>query len=187
MKNKKTIILLVVFLISVSLFIIFSPGSSGNAMQLVSEDFQEGGFLKSEHVFEGFGCKGGNKLPQLEVKNLPKDTKSIAITVYDPDAPTGSGWWHYLAYNIPADITEIKAEGTNIAGIADFGRNDFGTYNYGGPCPPQGHGKHHYIFTAYALNVEKLDLPKDASAALIGYNLNANTIEKASITALYER
>ena len=156
-------------------------------MYIESDDMKEGGMLKLEHVFNGFGCEGENKVPQISIGNIPVDAKSLALTVYDPDAPTGSGWWHYIAYNIPTYINKIAKGESKIAQGVKFGKNDFGTYNYGGPCPPKGHGKHRYIFTVYALSVENLELPKDASPALIGYNLNANSIEKSSLTAYYER
>lgn len=164
--------------------------NSANAISISSSDFQEGKIIKEDNVYNGFGCKGKNISPQITINDIPKDAKSLAITIYDPNAPTGSGWWHWIAYNIPTATKTITAgdvKGLSFGKGAVFGRNDFGTYGYGGPCPPVGHGRHHYILSVYALSVEKLDLPKDASAALIGYNINANIIEKASITALYKR
>lgn len=122
----------------------------------------------------------------------PKGTKSFAVTVYDPDAPTGSGWWHWLLYNIPAGVQELPRDAGDIeqrkapAG-ATQGRTDFGSYGYGGACPPQGRQPHRYQFKVFALDVENLDLPKDASAALIGFNLNAHTLDSAGIEAVYQR
>jgi Raf kinase inhibitor-like YbhB/YbcL family protein len=165
-------------------------------MKISSPDFKEGEVIKEVNVFNGFGCSGQNISPEINIADIPKDTKSLAITIYDPNAPTGSGWWHWIVYNIPAATKNIAAgKGDNkktapwvsFGKEGMFGRNDFGTQNYGGPCPPLGHGVHHYILTVYALSVEKLKLPKNASAALIGFNINANTIEQDSITAIYKR
>ena len=124
---------------------------------------------------------------------FPKKAKSLAITIYDPDAPTGSGWWHWIVYDMPTTTKKVFSGKKKVAPWVSFGkeglfgRNDFGKQNYGGPCPPVGHGKHRYILTVYALSVEKLKLSRNASAALIGYNINANVIDKASITAIYQR
>ncbi len=164
-----------------------------NAMTIFSPDFKEGEMIKEDNVFNGFGCKGKNISPQIIISDVPKDAKSLALTIYDPNAPTGSGWWHWIVYNISPATKSIFSGNIKIAKTTAFGkdvvfgRNDFGTYQYDGPCPPVGHGKHHYILTVYALGVEKLTLPKDATAAMIGYNINANIIEQASITALYKR
>ena len=144
--------------------------------------------LTDAQVFSGFGCTGQNISPALTWKNAPKNTKSFAITVYDPDAPTGSGWWHWLAYNISAKTTAIEAN----AGVEDSkllpvgsvqGRTDFGNHAFGGACPPVGDKPHRYIFTIHALNTDKIELPTDASAAMVGYMLHAHLIAKASFTA----
>ncbi len=162
-------------------------------MSITSPDFKEGEMIKEVNVFNGFGCSGQNISPEINISNVPKKAKSLALTIYDPDAPTGSGWWHWIAYDMPTTTKTVFSGREKIAPWVSFGkegifgRNDFGTQSYGGPCPPAGHGKHHYILTVYALSVKKLDLPKNASAALIGYNINANIVEKASITSLYQR
>lgn len=142
------------------------------------------------HVFNGFGCIGENQSPALNWTAGPAGTKSYAITVYDPDAPTGSGWWHWVVYNIPAVVTSLPAGAGNVAGEglpagAQQGRTDFGTLEYGGPCPPEGDRPHRYIFTVHALKTDRIDVPADATAALIGFNLYANTIAKATFTAKY--
>jgi Raf kinase inhibitor-like YbhB/YbcL family protein len=141
--------------------------------------------LTNAQVFKGFGCTGDNVSPALNWSNAPAGTKSLAVTVYDPDAPTGSGWWHWVVYNIPASATGLAAgagdaEGKNLPTGSVQGRTDFGTYGFGGACPPVGDKPHRYIFTVHALKTDKLDLPKDATAALVGYMLNANLIAKAS-------
>ena len=151
-----------------------------------------GGQATSKQEFGGFGCSGQNVSPQLSWENIPEGTKSFAITMYDPDAPTGSGWWHWLVFDIPADIRELKS------GAGDITKNiapancvqsatNYGIGGYGGPCPPKGHGIHQYIITVYALKTDKLGLDKNANPATVGFNLWANTLQKASILAYYQR
>jgi len=142
--------------------------------------------------FNGFGCSGGDMSPQLEWSNVPEGTKSFAITVFDPDAPTGSGWWHWQVVNIPKDVTKIAAgagssKNNTVLQNSMQIKNDYGSRGFGGACPPVGHGIHHYRFTIHALSVEKLDLPDDASGALAGYMINAHTIESNTIESLYKR
>jgi Raf kinase inhibitor-like YbhB/YbcL family protein len=142
-------------------------------------------------VFKGFGCEGGNVSPALAWKNAPAGTKSFAVTVYDPDAPTGSGWWHWVVFNIPADVTSLPLGAGNPAG-GQTPKNavqstDFGKPGYGGPCPPKGDKPHRYIFTVYALKADKIDADENASGALVGFMLNANKLGKASFTATYGR
>ncbi len=155
-----------------------------------SRDLEPGGALKGAQVYKGFGCDGGNVSPELSWKNAPAGTKSFAVTVYDPDAPTGSGWWHWVIFNIPANVTHLPA-GAGDAAKAPAGsvqsRTDFGTAGYGGACPPKGDKPHRYVFTVYALKAEKLDLPATASGAMVGFNLNANALARATVTALYGR
>lgn len=146
------------------------------------------GQLGIKQVFNGFGCKGMNISPDLSWENAPKGTKSFAITVYDPDAPTGSGWWHWLAFDIPENKMALETGFGNknvkniVQSITDFGKTGFG-----GACPPKGDKAHKYIFTVYALDTEKLGLDKNANPALVGYYLNMHTISKASIIAYYGR
>ena len=148
--------------------------------------------LTDEHVYAGFGCTGKNVSPDLKWSPGPEGTQSYAVTVYDPDAPTGSGWWHWLVFDIPADVTELKAGAGNAGGDslpegARHGRSDFGSRDFGGACPPEGHGDHRYVFTVFALKTDTLDVPEDATAALIGFMLNANALAKAEFTATYGR
>jgi Raf kinase inhibitor-like YbhB/YbcL family protein len=164
---------------------------AADSFMVTSPDIQDGKIIDNKHVFNGFGCSGLNVSPALNWTNAPKDTKSFAITVYDPDAPTGSGWWHWVVYNIPATTTGL---GLGMgSGQADLplgsmqGKTDYGTAGYGGPCPPVGAEPHHYIFTVFALKTDKIDVPEGASAAMIGFNLNANKLVTASFTALYDR
>lgn len=151
-----------------------------------------GGQLTMEQVFAGFGCTGKNVSPQLQWKNAPAGTKSFAITVYDPDAPTGSGWWHWVVFNIPANVTQLPADAGNPArNLAPKGSiqsvTDYGKPGFDGACPPVGDKPHRYVFTVYALKVEKLDLNAAASPAMVGFNLNQNALAKASLISYYGR
>lgn len=163
---------------------ISSSAANGN-FTVYSPDFKDGMTLVKSNEFNGMGCNGKNIAPEIRWKNAPIDAKSFALTVYDPDAPTGSGWWHYVAYNIPAKDKAHDAAKAS-AGILTT-TNDAGFKGFMGPCPPVGHGKHHYIFTVYALNTEKLDLPDNASSAMVGYMINQHKITSATMTGLYER
>ncbi|GAB3452723.1 YbhB/YbcL family Raf kinase inhibitor-like protein [Insolitispirillum peregrinum] len=157
--------------------------------KLTSPSVAEGAPLSPAQVFKGFGCDGGNTSPHLSWSNAPTGTKSFAVTAYDPDAPTGSGWWHWNVVNIPATVSELAAGASGSqavpAGASEL-KNDYGVAGFGGACPPPGE-VHRYVFTVYALGVEKLDLPQDASNALAGFMVRANSIGKASITAVYTR
>jgi len=162
-----------------------------NGLQLTSTDIADGRAMALTQVFNGFGCSGQNLSPALSWSHAPAGTQSFALLVHDPDAPTGSGWWHWVVYNIPASATALPAGAGNDSGKllpagAVQGRTDFGTHAYGGPCPPPGKA-HHYHFRLYALKVPKLDVPADASSALIAFNVHANALAEAQITALYSR
>nr|WP_232834505.1 YbhB/YbcL family Raf kinase inhibitor-like protein [Rhodoferax ferrireducens] len=147
--------------------------------------------IPASFEFNGFGCAGENKSPALKWSGAPKGTKAFAVTVYDPDAPTGSGWWHWMVINIPAEVNELSPNagavgGANLPEGARPARIDFGVAAWGGVCPPQGDKAHRYIFTVYALK-DKLDVPADATAALTGFMINGNSLGKASFTARYGR
>lgn len=161
------------------------------ALTLTSPDMAADSTIKNDFVYKGMGCTGKNISPALKWENVPDGTKSFAVTMYDPDAPTGSGWWHWVIYDLHAFSDGLPTGiGSGAMGIPKHtkqGMNDFGTANYGGPCPPVGDKPHRYIFTVYALKVEKLDVPETATAARIGFALNANMIEKADLTATYGR
>ncbi len=178
-------------LVMAALFLV-SSSSFSSTFSLTSKDIAEGKFMSKVHEFEGFGCSGEDMSPQLSWVNPPEGTKSFAVTVYDPDAPTGSGWWHWQIVNISKDINELaRGAGSPTTSKSPEGSvqvaNDYGAKAFGGACPPKGHGVHRYRFTVHALSVEKLELPEDASGALAGYMINANTIETATIEALYKR
>lgn len=159
------------------------------SFRLTSHDIQEGHFMAKSFEFNGFGCDGPNLSPALTWDNAPLATQSFAITVYDPDAPTGSGFWHWLVVDIPASVTSLAqgaGNGDLPAGSRSF-TNDYGIKEFGGACPPQGHGMHRYQFTVWALPEPTLGVPDGASAAVVGFMLNATALGKATLTATYAR
>lgn len=172
--------------------LIFSAYNNLHAQNFTLHSTEVKGQATELQVYDSFGCKGRNQSPQLSWTDAPAGTKSFAITMYDPDAPTGSGWWHWLVYDIPANVGDLPSgAGTPGKGGmptgAKQGLTDFGTTGYGGPCPPIGHGIHRYIITVHALSIEKLDVNERAGPAMLGYNINANTIAKASLIFHYGR
>jgi Raf kinase inhibitor-like YbhB/YbcL family protein len=171
----------------------FAGGSaSAGEFTVTSPTVSEGAVIGEKHLFAGFGCTGANRSPALTWSDAPADTKSFAVTVYDPDAPTGSGWWHWVVFNIPAGTTELKEGAGDSKGIllpagSVQSVTDFGQPGFGGPCPPAGDKPHRYIFTVHALKLEKLPLEPNASGAMVGFFLGQNTIAKASVTGLCGR
>jgi len=157
--------------------------------RLQSTDIRAGKSMPKAQEFNGFGCEGENLSPQLSWTGAPEGTKSFAITAYDPDAPTGSGWWHWLTFNIPADVTSLKtgASGQAMPDGSVESRTDYGVPGFGGACPPKGDKAPRYQFTVFALNTEKLDLAPDSSGALVGYYLNGHALAKTTLEALYQR
>jgi hypothetical protein len=158
-----------------------------SGFQLSSADVKTA--IAPAQVANTFGCSGGNVSPQLSWIGAPAGTKSFAITIYDPDAPTGSGWWHWVAVNIPASVTQLASgasPGKMPAGTIET-RTDFGKPGYGGPCPPPGDKAHRYIFTVYALKVDKLDLDAQASGAMAGFMIRSNSLGSATFTVTFGR
>jgi Raf kinase inhibitor-like YbhB/YbcL family protein len=160
--------------------------------ELTSPDIADGQTIAQKHVFNGFGCSGQNVSPVLRWQGAPAGTKSFAVVVYDPDAPTGSGWWHWVIFNIPANFSSLAAGAgdPNRSGLpagSTHAITDFGSPGYGGPCPPPGDKPHRYFFRVHALGVEKIDMQTTASPALVGFNINANTLATAQLVALYGR
>ncbi|MBF0190071.1 MAG: YbhB/YbcL family Raf kinase inhibitor-like protein [Magnetococcales bacterium] len=168
-------------------------GAGAGAMELTSADLADGGTFDQKFIFKGFGCDGGNVSPALAWKGAPPETKSFALLVHDPDAPTGgAGWWHWVVYDLPASVTALpqgagKGDGSAMVPGAKQGGTDFGAPGWGGPCPPVGHGSHAYHFTLHALKVEKLEAPPGASASLVGFLVNANSLAHARLTGRYGR
>jgi Raf kinase inhibitor-like YbhB/YbcL family protein len=164
------------------------------SMKVTSAEIKDGATIANEQVFKGLGCTGSNISPSLTWTGAPAGTKSFAVTMYDPDAPTGSGWWHWVVFNIPAATTSLPKGAGDVAkklmpAGAIQSRTDFGSGGYGGPCPPAGDKPHHYQITVFAVDVDKLpDATGDAaSAALVGFDLHFHTLAKATLTGLYGR
>lgn len=157
-------------------------------MKLISKDIKDGEKLPARQVFNGMGYEGDNISPQLAWDDVPEGTKSFVVTCYDPDAPTGSGWWHWLVVNLPAETRELpQGAGSGMAPLPATAlqtRTDFGTGGYGGAAPPKGR-THRYIFTVHAIDVEKLDVDENASGAMVGFNINFHSLGSASITAMF--
>ena len=165
----------------------FSLTYAGN-FTLTSNDIS--GQLTKNQEFDGFGCSGKNISPELTWSDAPKGTKSFAIIMYDKDAPTGSGWWHWLTFNIPASTTHIASNASKLKLLPKGsleGTNDYGAIGYGGACPPKGHGDHTYLITIHALDVAQLDINEKTNQAVVGYMVNAHTIQKSSIVSYYKR
>jgi len=161
-------------------------------LKVTSAQFADGDYIANQQVFAGFGCKGGNISPALTWSGVPAGAKSIAVTVYDPDAPTGSGWWHWVVANLPANTRQLAlgagaADGAKLPEGAVQVRTDFGKPGYGGPCPPPGDHPHRYLFTVYAVDMASLPVNAESSPALVGFYLNFHTLAKGSLMGLYKR
>ncbi|WP_422772355.1 YbhB/YbcL family Raf kinase inhibitor-like protein [Plantactinospora sp. WMMC1484] len=158
------------------------------AFTLTSNDVQNGEPMPAEFAHPSVG--GANRSPQLAWTGFPAETRSFVVTCYDPDAPTGSGFWHWVLVNVPADVTELPqgAGGASSAGTegAFSVRNDYGEQAYGGAAPPAGDRPHRYVFAVHALDVEKLDLTPEASPAYVGFNLAFHTLARAVIRPTYQ-
>jgi hypothetical protein len=162
------------------------------AFSLTTAAFASGGTIPNAQVFNGFGCSGENISPALAWTNAPAGTRSFALMVHDPDAPTGSGWWHWVVVGIPASASSLPggagaADGKGLPAGAVQTRTDFGTVGYGGPCPPAGDKPHRYYFRLFALKVEKLDLPPDATAAMVGFFVQSQSLATAELLGTYGR
>ncbi len=163
-------------------------------MHVTSSNFNHGDYLSIDHALAaefGFGCSGGNRSPHLRWSGAPEGTRSFAVTCFDPDAPTGSGFWHWVVVNLPASTTELPLDAGNPAsGRLPPGalqvRTDFGKPGYGGPCPPEG-DPHRYLFTVFAVGVDALPVTADTSAAVVGFQLHFNTLDKAQLMGLFRR
>ena len=167
------------------------PALAAGKLSLVSTDVKPNATLSDKQVFSGMGCTGENLSPALSWTGAPEGTRSFVVTMYDPDAPTGSGWWHWVVYNIPAGTTSLpQGAGSGKAGLpagAVQGRTDFGAAGYGGPCPPAGDKPHRYVITVFALKTDKIDVPADATAAYVGFMTHMNSLGSATLTGKYSR
>lgn len=151
-----------------------------------------GGQFTAGYISNVFGCQGENASPALQWNNPPAGTKSYAVTMYDPDAPTGSGWWHWVVIDIPPVTRSLsKNAGSASKHLLPEGsiqsQTDFGVPGYGGPCPPEGDKPHGYIITVYALDIAKLGASQTAAPALVGFMLNKHLISKASLIVYSKR
>jgi Raf kinase inhibitor-like YbhB/YbcL family protein len=178
----------------------YGRGTPGTAMHpepptrigftLTSDEIPANGTIGNDQVLNAFGCSGNNVSPSLRWAGAPPNTQSFVLTMFDPDAPTGSGFWHWLVVDIPASATSIaKGAGTASAapGGGVQGYNDTGANAYAGPCPPMGDPAHHYIFTLYAMPAATLGVTASAPGGLIGFNTRAGATAKATFTATYGR
>ncbi|MBY0386297.1 YbhB/YbcL family Raf kinase inhibitor-like protein [bacterium] len=172
-----------------SLFVFTITMSVGAAdLKVESKSIKEAQPINNIYVFNGFGCSGQNKSPHLKWSPGPKGTKFYAVSAYDPDAPTGSGWWHWVMINIPANVTELPegASGSNLPQGAVETRTDFAKQGYGGPCPPVGDKPHRYFFKVFALK-DKVPVESDAPGAMAGYYMNSLKIAEGQIMGIYSR
>lgn len=166
----------------------FLPALPG--FTLTSADIVDGEPLKMAQVSGVMGAGGQDVSPQLSWSGFPEQTRSFAVTVFDPDAPTASGFWHWAVANLPAEVTDLPAgvgDGSVLPGAALTLVNDAGMRRYVGAAPPPGHGYHRYFVAVHALKVEKLELSQDASPAYLGFNLFMNAIARAVIHGTYEQ
>jgi Raf kinase inhibitor-like YbhB/YbcL family protein len=160
------------------------------ALVVESDDLQDGATLSDLHVFNDWGMQGENRSPALRWSGAPEGTRGYAVTCFDPDAPTGSGFWHWVLFDLPASVTELP---TGAGTAPDFkglpegaihARSDYGTKAYGGAAPPPG-DPHRYVFTVHALGVDRLGVDSDTSPAVVGFNITANTLARGHIIAYY--
>ncbi|WP_458316331.1 YbhB/YbcL family Raf kinase inhibitor-like protein [Mycolicibacterium brisbanense] len=157
---------------------------------LTSESVTDGQPLGNDQVSGIMGAGGSDVSPQLSWSGFPAETKSFAVTVYDPDAPTGSGFWHWAVADLPASVTELPAgagDGSELPGGAVTLANDAGLKRFIGAAPPAGHGPHRYYIAVHALPVESLELPDGATPAYLGFNLFSQAIARAVIHGTYEQ
>lgn len=173
---------------------LFAASATGSAhgLTLHGPVAVSGDRLPQAQANDAFGCNGANRSPALRWVRVPGDARSLAVTVFDMDAPTGSGWWHWVVYDIPADAAGLASGAGTVAGTelpqgARQARNDFGQRAYGGACPPKGDKPHRYLVTLYALDAASLGAPEDASPAMIGYLIHQHRIAQSSVTATYSR
>jgi Raf kinase inhibitor-like YbhB/YbcL family protein len=155
-----------------------------------SDDVAHGEQMSENQVYNSFGMSGENISPHLKWHGFPADTKGFAVTCYDPDAPTGSGFWHWLVLDIPVSVTELPAGAGDGAGSGlpegSFSvRNDYGSKDFGGAAPPKGDTPHRYVFTVYAVDTDHLGVDSDVSPAVASFNLTFHTLAKAVIVPVY--
>ncbi|MGA2928542.1 MAG: YbhB/YbcL family Raf kinase inhibitor-like protein [Solirubrobacteraceae bacterium] len=161
------------------------------SFEVTSTDVADGEQLAQPHVSGIFGAGGEDVSPQLSWRGFPEATRSFAVTCYDPDAPTASGFWHWAVADIPASVTELPRgagdeQGAQLPAGAFQLRNDGGMARYIGAAPPSGHGKHRYHFVVHAVDVESLGIDASATPAFLGFNLFSHTLARGTLVAWYE-
>ena len=161
-------------------------------IELTSDDVADGAQVPQSCQADIMGMAGDNQSPQLRWSGAPAEAQSFAVTCFDPDAPTGSGFWHWVVFDIPADVSELargvgRSDGSALPPGATQARNDVGELGYIGCAPPEGHGEHRYVFAVHALGVPKLGVDSSAPPALVGFNLTFNTLARGVLIAKYER
>jgi hypothetical protein len=155
---------------------------------VTSTDCADGETLATPHVSGVMGAGGEDRSPQLAWAGFPAATRSFCVTMYDPDAPTGSGFWHWVLVNLPASVTELPtgAKEADLGGAFSV-RNDYGDTGYGGAAPPPGDRPHRYVFAVHALDVETLGIDKEATPTFAAFNALFHTLGRALITPTYQR
>jgi Raf kinase inhibitor-like YbhB/YbcL family protein len=187
--SRKTWVALALASLALPPFVLSAFASS---LALRSSQFSEGSALPQSTVYAGFGCTGNNQSPELMWGGEPAGTKSFVITVFDPDAPTGVGWWHWLVFNIPATAHVLPQNAGTPAGDklppgSQQGYTDFGSSGYGGPCPPAGDTPHRYVFTAYALDVDRLPTGAETTGAKLSFLMKGHILAKVNLTGRFGR
>ncbi|MCW7538195.1 YbhB/YbcL family Raf kinase inhibitor-like protein [Aquabacterium sp. A7-Y] len=163
-----------------------------SSLELALPELRPSQWLSLQHEYDRFDGRGGNTSPQLQWQGLPEGTRSLALTLFDPDAPTGSGFWHWVAFDLPPtlDGLPVAAGSPSVATLESGGlqaRNDFGHHGYGGPCPPVGAQPHRYQFTLHALDTERLGVDAETPNAIVRYLVHSRSLASAQVIALYGR